>query len=243
MRNSEETRQRVLEAAKELDYHPDASARRLVTGKTQILAYVERQTPELAFVDAFMPQALRGVHDAAPAYNYDVLFAPIPLGIGNGRFSRLLRGCHVDCIVLSGPRTDDEELQELIDDPYPNVVQGKWLGLNIASVDVDNVKAACIATEHLINLDHTRIGMIVHAPESYTAGRAGLQGYRKALEESGLPYDKDLVTFANFTSKIGERVLQGVLSIDPPPSALFVSSDTVAIGVIQSARNLGYRVP
>ena len=126
MRISEDTRRRVLEAAKKLDYHPDASARRLVTGKTHILAYVERQTPELAFADAFMPQALRGVHDAASAYNYEVLFAPIPLGISNGRFSRLLRGRHVDGIILSGPRTDDEELQELIKNESPIVVQGQW---------------------------------------------------------------------------------------------------------------------
>jgi LacI family transcriptional regulator len=243
MRISEDTRRRVLEAAKELDYHPDASARRLVTGKTHILAYVERQTPELAFADAFMPQALRGVHDAATGYNYEVLFAPIPLGIGNGRFSRLLRGRHVDGIILSGPRTDDEELQELIEDQSPVVVQGQCPGSSVASVDVDNVNAARIATEHLINLGHKRIGMVVHAPDTYTAGEARLQGYRNALEDSRIPYDNTLVTFAKFTSKSGEGALQSILKIDSPPSALFVSSDTVSIGVIQSARELGYRVP
>jgi DNA-binding LacI/PurR family transcriptional regulator len=243
MRISEETRRRVLKAAKELDYHPDASARRLVTGKTQILAYVERQTPELAFADAFMPQALRGVHDAASTYNYEVLFAPIPIGVDNGRFSRLLRGRHVDGIILSGPRSDDEELQELIENESLIVVQGQWPDDSVASVDVDNVGAARMATEHLINLDHSSIGMIVHAPETFIAGRSRLQGYQAALEKHGITYDEDLVTYANFTSKSGERAIQILLEGDPTPSALFVSSDTVAIGVIQSALELGYRVP
>lgn len=243
MRISDETRKRVLEAAKELDYHPNAVARRLVTGKTQILAYVERQTPELAFADAFMPQVLRGVHDAASAYNYEVLFAPIPLGIGNGRFLRLLRGRHVDGIILSGPRTDDEELRELIDNQSPIVLQGQWPGQNVASVDVDNVMAAREATEHLIRLGHKRIGMIIHTPKAYTAGKARLRGYRQALEDHGIIYDESIVTFANFSPVSGEEALRSLIEVKPTPSAFFVSSDTVAMGVLQSAQEMDFRVP
>jgi DNA-binding LacI/PurR family transcriptional regulator len=243
MRISEETRKRVLEAAKELDYHPDAVARRLVTGKTQILAYVERQTPELAFADAFMPQALRGVHAAASANNYEVLFAPIPVNKANGRFMGLLRGRHVDGIILSGPRTDDKELQELIDDQSPIVLQGHWPGQDVASVDVDNVIAAYGATEHLLNLGHQRVGMIVHTPEAYTAGEARLRGYRQALEDHDIPYDERIVAYANFSPASGEAVLKTVIEVEPSPSAFFVSSDTVAMGVLQSAQEMGYRVP
>lgn len=243
MRISDETRKRVLEAAKELDYHPNAVARRLVTGKTQILAYVERQTPELAFVDAFMPQALRGVHDAASKYNYEVLFAPIPLDAANGRFIQLLRGRHVDGIILSGPRTDDEELKELIESKSPIVLQGQWPGRNVASVDVNNELAACEATEHLIHLGHKRIGMIVHTPRAYTAGEARLNGYRRALENHGIPYDESIVTCANFSPDSGEEALRSLIEVKPTPSAMFIGSDTVAMGVLQAVKGLGYRVP
>jgi DNA-binding LacI/PurR family transcriptional regulator len=243
MRISEETRQRVLEAAQELDYHPDASARRLVTGKTKILGYVERQSPESAFADAFMPQVLRGVHDAASSANYEVLFAPIPLGISDGRFSRLLRGRHVDGIILSGPRTDDEELHELVKEESPIVIQGQLSGINAASVDVDNVKAARSATEYLIQLEHTRIGMVVHAPQSFTAGRERLQGFQEALQAHGLPFDDDLVIHANFTPASGEEAIRSLLRLKQRPTALFVSSDTVAIGVIRAAQEMGFRIP
>ncbi|NIM93436.1 MAG: substrate-binding domain-containing protein [Anaerolineales bacterium] len=243
MRISEETRQRVLEAARELDYHPDASARRLVTGKTRILAYVERQAPEHAFADAFMPQVLRGVHDAAATSSYEVLFAPIPLELSDGRFSRLLRGRHVDGIILSGPRVDDEELRQLIEANSPIVLQGQWPELSVASVDVDNIKAARLATEHLILAGHTRIGMIVHAPEAFTAGAARLQGYCEALSAHGLAFDPGMVEFANFTPTSGEEALDNLLRHKPSPSAVFISSDTVAIGAIRTAHERGIHIP
>lgn len=243
MRISEVTRQRVLDAARELDYHPDASARRLVTGRTQILAYVERQSPEQAFSDAFMPQVLRGVHDAASSSGYEVLFAPIPLETSNGRFSRLLRGRHVDGIILSGPRTDDTELRDMLETQSPIVLQGQWPEINAASVDVDNVKAAKEATEHLIRLGHTRIGMIVHAPGTFTASISRIQGYREALQEHGLQFNQSLVAYANYTPKSGEEALQSLLQAGEPHTALFVSSDTIAIGVIRAAQAAGYEIP
>lgn len=243
MRISQETRQRVLDAARELDYHPDASARRLVTGRTQILAYVERQSPEQAFADAFMPQVLRGVHDAASRDGYEILFAPIPLESSNGRFSRLLKGRHVDGIILSGPRTDDSELRKLLEGMSPIVLQGQWPEINAPSVDVDNVKSARLATEHLISLGHTHIGMIVHAPDSFTASLSRVRGYRLALEAHGLQFNQDLVRYADFTPTSGEKAFRSILETSDPPTAIFISSDTVAIGAIRASQEMGYQIP
>jgi LacI family transcriptional regulator len=243
MRISERTRERVLEVARALDYHPDASGRRLVTGQTNIIAYVERQNPEQAFADAIMPQVLRGVHDASAAMGYEVLFAPIPLETGDGRFSRLLRGHHVDGIILSGPRSDDVELRQLLELPSPIVLQGQWPELQAASVDVNNVDAGLIATEHLIQLGHNRIAMIVHAPEYFTGGAERLKGYRQALESNRIEYDESLVTFANFTPNSGEKAMAQLLSQTEQPSAIFISSDTVAIGAMRVLRQHRLRIP
>jgi LacI family transcriptional regulator len=243
MRISRETRRKVLEAAQELDYHPDASARRLVTGKTSILAYVERQSPEHAFADAFLPQVLRGVHDAASGESYEVLFAAIPFEQANGRFTKLLRGRHVDGVILSGPREDDDEVQSLIEAQLPIVLQGQWPGIDVASVDVNNRKAAHEATNYLLQLGHTRIGMIVHAPEAFTAGAARLRGYQEALRELGVPFDPELVAYADFTPRSGEEAFHILRNLDPAPTALFISSDTVAIGAMRAAREAGLSIP
>ena len=243
MRISEDTRQRVLQAAQQLGYQPNISAQRLVTGQTRILAYVERQTPERAFADAFLPQVLRGVHDAASGSNYEVLFAPIPLENGANRCARLLRGGHVDGLILSGPRSDDLELRQLLEDDAPIVLQGHWPGVSVASVDVDNTTAARMATEHLIHLGHKHIGMIVHAPLAYTAAAARLQGYQESVEAAGLPDSVDCIALADFTPASGEAAMEELLQRKVMPTGVFAGSDTVAIGAMRAAKRKGYCIP
>ena len=243
MRISEETRHKVLEATRELDYHPNISARRLVMGQTRILAYVERQTPERAFADAFLPQVLRGVHDAASANNYEVLFVPVPLGDGTERCTRLLRGRHVDGIIISGPRSDDFELFNLMESGAPIVLQGHWSGINVASVDIDNIEAAKMAVEHLVHLGHTQLGMIVHAPLAYTAATARLKGYQDVVSSNGFLSVADRVVVADFTPTTGEQAMESLLASGAPLTAVFVSSDTVAVGAMRAAKRKGYRIP
>jgi len=62
------------------------------------------------------------------------------------------------------------------------VLQGQWPGVSAASVDIDNELAARIAVQHLVDLGHKRLGMIVHAPLTYTAAAARLKGYEQVLE-------------------------------------------------------------
>jgi LacI family transcriptional regulator len=243
MRISEETRRKVLEAARQLDYHPNISAQRLVTGQTRIIAYVERQTPEQAFSDAFLPQVLRGVHDAASTSNYEVLFAPVPVENGAERCEYLLRGGHVDGIILSGPRSDDLQLRELLERGAPLVLQGHWPGVANASVDIDNNEAARMAVKHLIGLNHRRLGMIVHAPLAYTAAAARLKGYQDVVESKGLSVDETCTMVADFTPESGERAMEELCQSNSPPTAIFASSDTVAIGAMRAAKRMGYRIP
>jgi len=243
MRISEETRDRVRDAAKQLDYHPDVSAQRLVTGRTGILAYVERQNPEDAFSDAFLPQVLRGVNDAAKAAGYETMFAPVPLAEGAGRIERLLRGKHVDGIILSGPRADDLPLGRLLDEGAPIVLQGSWPGRSAASVDIDNVAAASRAVDHLLALGYRGLGMIVHAPLDFTAAASRLQGYREAVAAAGRGDLGDRFTVAAFTPLSGELAMEALLDRGSPLEAVFVSSDTVAVGALLSLRRRGLRVP
>jgi len=243
MRISEETRARVRDAAQQLDYHPDVSAQRLVTGRTGILAYVERQNPEDAFSDAFLPQVLRGVNDAAKGAGFETMFAPVPLAEGAGRIERLLRGKHVDGIILSGPRADDASLRRLLQAGAPIVLQGSWPGVSVASVDIDNVAAARRAVDHLLALGYRELGMIVHAPLEFTAAASRLQGYREAVAGAGRGDLGDRFTVAAFTPLSGERAMESLLDQGPPLEAVFVSSDTVAVGALLSLRRRGLRVP
>jgi len=240
MRISEETRQRVLEAARGLDYYPDSLARRMVTGRTQNIAYIIRQSPDQAFADAFMPEVLNGLARGAAAQDFHVLFKPIGPEDSRG-FAWLIRERHVDGLVIAGPRTDDPELLNLVDRGVPVVLQGQLSGVQIPFVDVDNQHGARIASQHLIKLGHTRIGMITNGDLNYTAAAARLAGYREALTLAGLPVEEKLVRYGSFTPQSGEAAIADLLG--EKPTAVFVASDVVALGVMKRLQTLGVHIP
>lgn len=240
----EETRQRVLQAARELDYHPHAGARRLVLGRSQVIGFVERHSPYQDFADAFMAEVLRGLHEAARHRQYHVLYDPLASREEDGNdFMQLIRERHADGIVLSGPRYDDRQLYELERGQFPVVLQGRLPGSQLPWVDVDNAGGARLATEHLLALGHRRIGLITNGPLLYTAAAERRSGFLMALQESGLDADPDLIQVGEFSSKSGYQAMQRILRVDPRPSAVFVASDTVAIGAIEAARQQQLNLP
>lgn len=240
---SPETRQRILKAAARLNYYPDATARRLASGQTHTIALVLHQGPIQAYSDTFLPQLLQGLSQAALQEGYYVLFYPIDPAQDPNSYVELLRGRHVDGLILSGPRSDDVQLLKLYEEGYRLVLQGQLPGSTIPFVDVDNVKGANLAVEHLINLGHRDIGLITSAPLHYTAARQRLQGYRQTLEAHGIPYDPLKVREAHFVEESGERAANDLLSSDRDLTALFVASDTVAYGVLRALRRRELRVP
>lgn len=243
MRISPETRQRVVNAARQLDYHPDATARRMVKGRTGIIGFVLRQTPDQVFSDRFLPQVLMGLSKAASAQDYHLLIEPAPPDDKHSDYLRLIRERHVDGIILSGPRFDDQELIRLHVENAPVVLMGQLPNTDLPFVDVDNVGGARLATDHLIKLGHRRIGFISNARLTYTASADRLAGYRAALQAADLPFDQSLVRYGDFTSASGEVAMLELLKVEPRPTAVFVASDTVLLGALKAIRAAGLSVP
>ncbi|MGH2523768.1 MAG: LacI family DNA-binding transcriptional regulator [Anaerolineales bacterium] len=243
MRISQETRQRVLEAVRQLDYHPDATARRMVAGRTSVIGFVLRQSPDQAFADQFLPQVLNGMSQVASAQGYHILFEAIPPGDKTGAYTRLIRERHVDGIVLSGPRFDDREFLGGRAQGAHVVLMGQLPNTDLPFVDVDNVGGAALATRHLIELGHQRIALVTNASLDYTASAARLVGYRQALAEAKIDYDEALVRYGDFTPLSGLSALNELLALQPRLTAVFVASDTVALGVLQAIRQHGLSVP
>lgn len=242
MRIGQDTRQRVLDAARQLNYHPDATARRMVRGRTSIIGFVLRQTPDQVFADRFLPQVLHGLSKAASAQGYHILIEPIPPD-SSDNYLNLIRERHVDGIVLSGPRFDDEDLLRAHLADSPVVLMGQLPGTDVPFVDVDNVSGAAKITQHLIGLGHRRIAFISNAPLAYTAGAHRLSGYRQALEAAGLPCDDELIRYGDFSPASGESAMREILRLPDRPTAVFVASDTVALGAIRALRAAGLSIP
>jgi LacI family transcriptional regulator len=240
---SPETRQRVLEAAKRLNYYPDAAARRLASGKTRTIALVWHRAPDRTYRDAFLPGLLEGAARAARHYGYHLLFRPVEVDDPNGSYAELVRGRHTAGLILSGPRSDDVYLLDLQEDGFPIVLHGQLNGTDIPSVDVDNVQGALSAVRHLHLLGHRRIGIVTNAPLVYAASRQRLAGYRRALEEAHIPHDDALVHQGNFDEESGYAAVKELLAVDEVPSAVFIASDMVAMGALRALQEEGVSVP
>jgi DNA-binding LacI/PurR family transcriptional regulator len=243
MRISDETRLRVLDAAQQLNYHPDATARHMVTRRTDVIGFVLRQSSDQVFADQFLPQVLNGLSHAATAQGYHVLIEAIPPEDESDAYVRLIRERHVDGIVLSGPRFDDEELLRFHAEGWPVVLMGQLPNTNLIFVDIDNVGGAATATQHLIALGHRRIAMITNAKCTYTAAADRLAGYQRALKAASITYTDTLVEYGDFTHQSGKAAMTRLLQQTPRPTAVFVASDTVALGALQAIRAGGLRVP
>jgi LacI family transcriptional regulator len=240
---SDETRQKVLAAAKELNYHPDSTARRMVSGDTHVIGFVLRQNPDQAYSDHFLPQVLNGVSRSSSSHGYRILFEPILPENHSGAYTQLIHERHVDGIILSGPRYDDTELVTLAAEGAHIVLIGQLPDSDLPFIDVDNLGGARTATKHLIDLGHRSIGFIANAPQIYTASADRFAGYQAALQDAGISFRQDLVCFGNFTVQSGYDRMTELLNRKPAPSAFFVASDTVALGAIQAVHERGLRIP
>jgi DNA-binding LacI/PurR family transcriptional regulator len=240
---SEETRQRVLKAARQLGYHPDAAARSLARRRTQILGLVLCQTRDRITQDAFLPEVIRGVNAVASEHDYRVLLESVEDVAAPDAYIGLVQQAHIDGIVLSGPRSDDGQLPHLRELGFPVVLMGQLPEAGLPFVDVDNVRAAQTAVAHLIGLGHQRIACITNAPLEYTAAADRLKGYQMALEAAGLPFDPRLVRYGDFKERSGFEAMQSLLALPERPTAVFVGSDMVAFGALRAARLAGLNVP
>jgi DNA-binding LacI/PurR family transcriptional regulator len=243
MRISQKTRQRVKRAALRLNYHPDATARRMVSGQTHVLGFVLRQSVDQAFADFFLPPVLSGLSQGAAAQGYHILFERAAPDDQCDTYARLIHERHVDGIVLSGPRFDDLELSSICEEGANIVLLGQLPNSDIPFVDVDNIGGAQRATEHLLGLGHQRIACITNAPLTYTASADRLKGYRQALQAAGIAYRDSRVCCGNFTPQSGFAAMKKLLARRPQPTAVFVASDTVAFGALHAIRQAGLRVP
>lgn len=240
---SEQTRQRVLDAARELDYHPNAIARSLARKKTLTLGLVLCSNLDRLSSDAFLPGVIYGIGSITSAAGFRLLVEVVDSNRPDSYIS-LIREFHSDGIILAGVRIDDPNLEKLNPEEFPVVLWGKMPNSSLPSVDVDNASAARMAVEHLIALGHSRIACITNAAPDVTPEAADrLKGYRYALEAHGIGYDDLLVRYGDYQERSGYEAMRSLLDQIERPTAVFVASDVVALGALSAARAAGLNVP
>lgn len=240
---SDETRQRVLDAAKQLGYVPDAAAQALASRRSKIVGLVLARSTHHISSDAYLTQVLDTLVAALRAEDMRLIFDIVDGEHHRDAYLELIRSKRIDGIILSGPRYDDKAVAALEEEGFPTVLMGQLPGSCCTSVDVDNRAAARIAVEHLLKLGHRTIACITNAGLEYTAAVERLEGYREALSSAGIMPDETLIRYGDFNPESGFTEMNALLQVAHRPSAVFVASDVVAFGATAAIREAGLRIP
>jgi LacI family transcriptional regulator len=242
-----ETRARIEQLARELDYTPAAAARSLKTQRSHVIGvFLETGEGHPDLQHPFFHEVLVGIKKTIGQAGYDLLlFASERPGNGFGDHSYLKRCRHhsVEGVVLMGVDPENADVRRLVRSEVPCVGVDVGLpGATARSVGSDNEGGARVAVRHLYALGHRRIATITGLLET-PPGAARLRGYRRELQALGLAFRDELVAYGDFYADAGRVCMSQLLALDEPPTAVFAASDMMALGVITAAAEAGLRVP
>lgn len=244
------TRARIQQLARDLEYEPNASARRLYSARTDLIAF-SAHAPSRAVGenDPFVIELLHAVMDEAAANELDVFVCrPKPGTAELATYRRIVGGHHADGFILMDVRPDDARLPYLCAQRFPHVLFGRSaLDLDEAGtypypwVEVDNRAGARIGTEHLIELGHSRIAFL-GCGDAFTFEVDRRNGYQDALNAVGIASEPGLCTPVGATQDDGYRLTRDLLAAERPPTAIFAVSDVLAVGAMRAVRDVGLNV-
>ncbi|MFZ3070313.1 MAG: LacI family DNA-binding transcriptional regulator [Anaerolineaceae bacterium] len=238
-----ETRQKVKDAARQLGYYPNASARALASNRAKAIGLIMTRSPRYIVSDSFLPQIIGGMLDVVKQQHLGLLIEWVEPGQQLKTYMELTKARHIDGMILLTPRFDDVGLNALEQLDIPSVLMGEIPGLNLCSVDIDNTASAHMAVNHLIELGHTHIACITNAHSAYSSASQRLLGYRQALVDAGLDTDKTLIRQADFDAVSGYTQMQSLLESKADFTAVFVASDNVALGAVAAIHEAGLSIP
>jgi len=239
VRISDETRQRVWAAVKELGYQPNILARSLRSGETRTIGLI---IPDCA--NPFFAEVARGIEDAAFEHGYNVVLCNSDGDLVKElRYLDVLASKQVDGILLVAAGASAENLRALAARGIPVVVVDRELpDAKVDSVLTDNERGGWLATHHLLSLGHTRISCIA-GPSDVTPSAERVAGYRRALREVAVPVDEALIVRGDFQCESGHRAAAELLARRDPPTAIFACNDMMALGAVGMAASIGLKVP
>lgn len=236
---NDDTREKVLEAAKRLGYVVNLQARSLAGGRSNIIGLL---TP--AIDNGYISEILRGIDDELTHSNFDLmLYTTHRLPGKESLYVRTIANGLVDGLLLIVPLNLENYLQGLPshDFPYVLIDQTNHTG-NSSSVDATSWQGAYEAIQYLIGLGHRRIGFITGFLELNSSTQR-LDGYRAALEHNHIPVEETLIITSDYSTRGGYKAAQQFIDLAEPPTAIFASNDLSAIGAMDAIRSRGLSIP
>lgn len=239
---SEDTRERVLSVAKAMNFTPNILARSLVTHRSNSVAMMITTLQNSVFNDI-----AAGIHTVLQDHGY--MLSIIPTNADKqleAKEIEEIRSRGFDGVITSATLLDNDNAKKLMNTGIPII----WVlrqHTDYAGVDyvgTDNVKGAFLATEHLIRMGHTNLG-IIKGPPNTSTGLERLEGAMRALKDYGLVISDDLIQPGDYLRQSGYEAVCNLLDLtsEKRPTAIFAVNDDMAIGAYDALIDKGLSVP
>ncbi|MGB9777063.1 MAG: LacI family DNA-binding transcriptional regulator [Anaerolineae bacterium] len=235
-----ETRQRVLAAIEELNYRPNAVARSMVRGHTCTLGCIAPTLTDFTFASI-----IEGAQAEARCRGYFILTGSAPTEQEVESLLEEFLHRQVDGLMVFNPYADGRfrHLRPLMESGIPIVYLGNTpRGEPVSSVRCDDQDGGFRATRYLLELGHTAIATVTGPSNEECVGDR-LNGYRRALEESGLSADDRMVVRGDWSALSGYRAVRFLLEASMTFTAVFAQNDQMAVGAIRALEEAGLQVP
>lgn len=233
-----ETRERVEEAIRKLDYHPNRLAQQFRTQQTKNILVI---VPSIG--NTFYSEILAGIESVANKHDYALLLVD-----SHGKGDIEMRCCDmlaqklVDGIITFSTGIQKDKLKQLARQ-YPIVIACRYFAdTTIPNVTIDNIKAIKDISGYLLNLGHRRVCYLA-GPSDILLYQDRLGGFQEALRERGLKVDPDLILHCDASIRGGYDAVSALLNARRDFTALVASGDTMAIGAIRALNDAGLKVP
>jgi DNA-binding LacI/PurR family transcriptional regulator len=238
-----ETRARILEAVRRLDYHPSAVARGLARQRTNTLGILFGVVESSAIViNAYSASILQGALAAAADTGYNITHLTSPWRDAEHSIAPF-RDRRIDGVLVVAPLLDSDLMPALTSLHLP-LVAISWPPErgDVPSVDIDDVYGARLLLEHLLSLGHRHIAHITGHPNLISASTRQ-HIYQQCLAEAGIALCPDYVVSGLYSTEAGYASARRLLTLPRPPTAIFAGNDEIAYGVLEAAREMGIRMP
>lgn len=240
---NEETRRKIVEISKKLNYVPNSNARSLVGKKNKTIALLmsglaKSDESGIAF------GTLSGMYHSSVENGCE--FILLTTNVGQQKemsYLQLCREKNIDGVVIEGLTLDDPYYNELIESEIPCVVIDINLSSdNVCSLSINNEEAAYKVVNYLLDCGHRHIALI-NGKENAEVSKKRFSGYAKALTESGILLDIDYMRYCNFEEELAYENTAQLLCTYPDITAFFCISDVMAMGCIRAINDCGKEVP
>jgi LacI family transcriptional regulator len=247
----EETRQKVLKTIEEMNFKPNPIARGLVIKQTNLIEVFfswsgnrfDMPGYQFNLQSAWYLGLLNGINEVVQENKYGLLINTISGVLDPQEVYRRVYHNAVDGILMVSPYLEEKDVLHMLDRRIPIVLIGyRTDDPRVDFVDSDNVNAAALVVDHFISLGHKKIACIAGPYMTSRNAADRLNGFKRSLENHGLPLPEEYVTGGDFLRESGAEAMKKLLSLPEKPTAVFCTNDLMALGAWDAAGKAGLEV-